>query len=206
MERLTAKKALLELMAGNERFVQGKTQVLPVPFAERDQSEFVTQHPFAIVISCSDSRVPVEMIFDQGIGRLFVIRVAGNVVGRSQLGSIEYGVQVLGASLVLILGHSNCGAIRTVLDDVERTGSSHGDNLGFLVDCIQPALAELVASNRHLDEHQLGELAIRTNVRASMQELSARSPVLKQSLENGDIRIIGAEYALNTGKVDFLVD
>ncbi len=206
MDPTSPDKAILDLMAGNERFVQGRSRVQPIPFAERDQSEFVTQHPFAIVLGCSDSRVPVEMIFDQGIGKLFVIRIAGNVIGPTQLGSIEYGVEVLGATLIVILGHSHCGAIRTVLDDVERTGSSHSENLGFLVDCIQPAVAELVANSQHLDDNQIGELAIRTNVRTSMQALAARSPGLHEKLESGALKIVGAEYAMHTGKVDFFDD
>ena len=199
---IDAAEAMRRLRDGNDRFVSGESTQQPVAYSERDVPD--PQQPFAIVIACSDSRVPVEMLFDQGVGELFVIRVAGNVVAASQRGSIEYAVDVLGARLIVVLGHSRCGAVGQALEDVINDHGGRGENLGFLLDRIQPAMAELVANNRGQDIEALTEKAIRVNVRASIQALEASSSRLRKYIDSGDLEIRGAEYSLETGEVEFL--
>lgn len=200
----SARESLQRLKSGNERFVRGETEYKVMPYADRDLASMKTPSPFAVIVSCSDSRVPVERLFDQCIGNLFIIRIAGIVVARTQLGSIEFGVDKLGARLIVVLGHSDCAAVGATLDGLDNPSSSGSENLDFLVEQIGPNLAELIAANRDLSKKQILKLAIRANVRASMQELESRSPCLREHLQQGDLEIVGAEYSLETGTVAFL--
>lgn len=187
-----ATEALDKLRDGNARFVGGNSQGPGTDGAFGDERA-EGQTPFAIVLSCSDSRVPPEIIFDQGVGDLFVIRVAGNVVEPSLIGSVEYAASVLGTSLVVVLGHSNCGAVTAALGEVKAESSLRSPNLLAIVDSIRPS----INSKQSLQE------AITTNVAGSVKRLKQDSLVLNELVAKGDLAIVGAEYSIETGKVTF---
>ncbi len=161
------------------------------------------QEPFAIILGCSDSRVPAEIVFDQGLGDLFVIRVAGNVVAPSQIGSVEFAAQAFGTPLVVVLGHSGCGAVAATLDQIERPLANRSVNLSAIVDRIRPAIQILFMTELRNQPDRLMELAVRANVRASVNQLRHSSQILEQLIQAGDLLVVGAEYSLETGKVEF---
>jgi carbonic anhydrase len=202
-------EALARLREGNERFASG-TRSLEAFVSQSRLHEFADgQAPFAVVLTCSDSRVPVEMIFDQGIGDLFVIRVAGNVVAPSLVGSVEYAASVLGAQLAVVMGHTGCGAVKATLEVMRGSTQVPSDNIRDIVERIRPSAESVVATARDLggaklSEERLLEQTIRANVRASADHLRHGSRVLEQLVLKNELQVVGAEYDLRTGRVEFL--
>ncbi|MFK8076864.1 MAG: carbonic anhydrase [Granulosicoccus sp.] len=197
----TANEALNRLKAGNDRFVADVRDVSALTSKSRLAEILEAQQPFAIILGCSDSRVPAEIVFDQGLGDLFVIRVAGNIVTPSQLGSVEFSALQHGARLVVVMGHTNCGAIQATVEELKHPSSAISPNLQSIVDCIQPSVEKLV--EEEADESRLISLATRANVRASVSKLKNSSEVLNDLISNDGMQIVGAEYSLETGKVQF---
>jgi len=199
---ISALEALERLRAGNSRFVsdiEGHDTD-----ARKHRSDLVMgQEPFAIVLGCSDSRVPAELVFDQGLGDLFVIRVAGNVVAPSQVGSVEFAAERFGTRLVVVMGHSMCGAVQATLEELERPSDSRSPNLRSIVDRIWPSVQGLLATELRHDHDALLENAIRANIRASADHLRHGSQILEQMIQNEGLLVVGAEYSLETGVVDF---
>jgi carbonic anhydrase len=161
------------------------------------------QHPFAIILGCSDSRVPAEIVFDQGLGDLFVIRVAGNIVAPSLVGSVEFAAERFGTRLVVVLGHSNCGAILATLEELARPGEGQSPNLRSIVDRVRPSIAGLLATELRHDHDALVREAVRANIRASANHLRHGSRILEQLIHTDGLLVVGAEYSLETGMVDF---
>lgn len=192
---LETTKALDRLLEGNQRFVEGRSQLHSMTTYGVEVA--AGQSPFAVVLGCSDSRVPVETIFDQEPGKIFVIRVAGNIVNDDGLGSIEYAVDLFKAPLVLVLGHSGCGAVAAAIQQVER-GTHFPGHIARLVSTIAPA----AASTRHLPDAY--DAAIAENVRRNVVELTSRSPLLAEAAGSGNVAIAGAVYDLKTGKVSLI--
>lgn len=200
---VSALQALERLREGNRRFV---AEVLNGGLRRGSirREELTEVHePFAIVLGCSDARVPAEIVFDQGIGDLFVIRVAGNVVAPSQIGSIEFAAARFGTRLVVVLGHSQCGAVEATLAELERPGESRSPNLAAIVNRIRPAVDDLVVGRGTADRKQLMKRAVRANCRASVAHLRHGSDILERLIEREGLMIVGAEYSLETGEVDF---
>jgi len=199
---VSAREALDRLREGNRRFVAGTgTRDLAREHRRRRQLA-QDQAPFAIVLGCSDSRVPAEMVFDQGLGDLFVIRVAGNIVAPSQVGSIEFAADRFGVRLVVVLGHSQCGAVQASLEQRERPSDDGSPNLGFIVNSILPGLQALQASPAESRDALLPK-AVRANIEASANHLRQGSRVLEQLIRDQGLRVVGAEYSLDTGVVEF---
>lgn len=199
---IRAGEALERLRAGNRRFVDGDLSVGDGVGSGRRSELVEGQAPFAVILGCSDSRVPAELVFDQGLGDLFVIRVAGNVAQSSQVGSVEYAAAQLGTRLVVVLGHSSCGAVGATLDHLQAPGESSSPNIQTLVDAIRPAVEPLVTTGRYPSREALTEAAVRANIRAAADHLRHGSAVLKAEAAKG-LLVVGAEYSLHTGAVDF---
>jgi carbonic anhydrase len=202
---IPALDALDRLKQGNRRFaanVGGSEQYL---HQARRAELTAGQQPFAIILGCADSRVPAEIVFDQGLGDLFVIRVAGNIVAPSQIGSVEFAADRFDTRLVVVLGHSQCGAISATLDELERP-SNHprNRNLQAIVDRIRPAIAGLLATSLRDDHDALVKEAVRANIRASVEQLRHGSEILEELTATNGLLIVGAEYSLETGVVEFL--
>jgi carbonic anhydrase len=200
-EHLTADAALAKLREGNQRFVASLHSAEATPTAARRRELVKGQHPFAIILSCADSRVPSEMVFDQGLGTLFVIRVAGNVVAPSLVGSVEYAAAVLGTELAVVVGHSSCGAVKAAVDHIRSGEDAPSPNIADIVNRIRPAIEEVVKGDRSEDE--IMRDAVRANVRHSASHLRSGSKVLEDKIGAGKLKIVGAEYDLGTGQVDF---
>ena len=198
-----ARDALERLRAGNRRFVSdvGGRDALNGP--ARRQELAAGQEPFAIVLGCSDSRVPAEIVFDQGLGDLFVIRVAGNIVAPSQVGSVEFAAARFGTRLVVVLGHSQCGAILATLEELGRPSADQSRNLRSIVDRIRPAVAGLLETELRRDREALVREAVRANIRASARQLRHGSQILEQLIADDGLLVVGAEYSLETGVVEF---
>jgi carbonic anhydrase len=196
---LTATDALKRLQEGNRRFVAHQTTTPQFPEGNLVQG----QEPFAIILGCSDSRVPAELVFDQGFGDLFVIRVAGNIVAPSLVGSVEFAASKFGTRLVVVMGHTQCGAIMATLDDLRGHARPESRNLRAIIDRIRPALETLVASRAPMDEPTLLHEAVRANVRRAADHLRHGSELLEQLIEQNGLRVVAAEYSLETGSVDF---
>ena len=198
---VTAEHALQRLKDGNRRFASdvGSDTVHHKRRVELTQG----QEPFAIVLGCSDSRVPAEIVFDQGLGDLFVIRVAGNVVAPSGIGSVEFAAERFGTRLVVVLDHSQCGAVLATLEQLRRPGERHSRNLRSIVDRVRPAVEGLFATELRHDWNELVRQAVRANIRASVNHLCHGSEILEQLTRDG-LMIVGAEYSLETGLVEFL--
>jgi carbonic anhydrase len=196
-----AREALARLQAGNRRFVEERPDRSLATGQPRRQELLESQEPFAIILGCSDSRVPAELVFDQGLGDLFVIRVAGNVVAPSLVGSVEFAADTFGTRLVMVLGHSSCGAVQATLAELEEPGRQH-PNLHAIVDRIAPAVTELAASELRHDPAALMRAAVRANIRASAGQLRHGSSLLERLIATEGLRIVGAEYSLETGEVD----
>lgn len=202
---ISAPEALARLQAGNRRFVAELQSVGNKPNYGRHTLVAEAQSPFAIILGCSDSRVPAEIIFDQGLGDLFVIRVAGNIVAPSQIGSVEFAASNFGTPLVVVLGHSQCGAILATLNYLrEPTAHEHSVNSRSIVDRIRPAVENLLDSGNPDDPDTLWQFAVRANVKASVDQLLHGSKMLEQLIDDEELRIVGAEYSLQTGAVEFL--
>ena len=196
-----ATEALERLRAGNARFVSGGQLMESLANPERRGELTSGQEPFAIILGCSDSRVPAEIIFDFSLGHLFVIRVAGNIVAPSQIGSIEFAAEQFGTRLVVVMGHENCGAVAATLDELNRPTESRSPNLSAIVDRIRPAVEPLTASGAK--GAALLKQAVRANVRASVNQLQHGSEILKNQIRDDGLLVVGAEYSLKTGAVDF---
>jgi carbonic anhydrase len=162
-----------------------------------------SQEPFAILLGCSDSRVPAEIVFDRGLGDLFVIRVAGNIVAPSQVGSVEFAAERFGTPLVVVLGHSQCGAILATLEELRRPTENQSRNLRAIVDRVRPSVEGLLATDLGHDLETLVKQAVRANIRASANHLRHGSQVLEQLIQDDRLLVVGAEYSLETGAVEF---
>ena len=198
-----AHEALTRLREGNKRFKSGASEFVPnLSPSERNQL-LEGQEPFAVVLGCSDSRVPVELIFDQGFGDLFVIRVAGNVVASSQIGSIEFAAEKFNVRLVIVLGHTQCGAIQATLDELKQPSENQSRNLRSIVGRIRPSVEGLLETDIAKDPEQLVRQAVRSNVRMSTASLRHGSEILEQLIDHEGLVVVGAEYSLHTGEVEF---
>lgn len=161
------------------------------------------QEPFAIILGCSDSRVPAEIVFDQGLGDLFVIRVAGNIVAPSQVGSVEFAAGRFGTRLVVVLGHSQCGAVIATLEELGRPSQDQSPNLHSIVDRIRPSVVPLLGTGLAQQPDDLIRHAVRANIRASANHLRHGSELLEQLIQKDGLRVVGAEYSLESGSVEF---
>ena len=199
---ISAREALARLREGNERFVSGRGSLAGFSSEARILELTKGQEPFAVILGCSDSRVPAEIVFDQGLGDLFVIRVAGNVVAPSGVGSVEFAAERFDTRLVVVLGHSQCGAVLATLEELRRPSESQSRNLRSIVDRIRPAVEGLVAEHR--DHDGLVQAAVRANVRASVKQLRHGSEIVERLIERDGLLVVGAEYSLESGVVHFL--
>lgn len=200
---IRALDALDRLRSGNRRFASSGWSGAAGADATRREELVAGQEPFAIILGCSDSRVPAEIVFDQGLGDLFVIRVAGNVVASSQVESIEFAAEVFGTRLVVVLGHSGCGAVRATLDHLTGPDPRGGSSYASIVGRIRPAVETIVEAGPRDDREALERAAVRANIRASADHLRHGSRVLEQLIADDGLLVVGAEYALETGVVDF---
>lgn len=199
---LTATDALARLRAGNQRFVSdmatsrttGKDHLVDLAQG---------QSPFAVVLGCSDSRVPLEIVFDQGLGDLFVIRVAGNIVAPSLVGSVEFAASQFGTRLVVVLGHTNCGAVGATIDSLTSGSAAETKNLDSIVQRVRPSVEPLLDTELRDDRAALTAAAVRANIRASAAHLRSGSPLLEGLIRDEGLQVVGAEYDLETGQVDF---
>ncbi len=198
----SAREALEQLEAGNRRFVAART--VDDPSSRKRPADLATgQEPFAIILGCSDSRVPAEIVFDQGLGDLFVIRVAGNIVAPSQVGSVEFAAERFGTRLVVVLGHSQCGAILATVEQLRQPAEMQSRNLRAIVDRVRPSVEGLFRTELRNDPEALVRQAVRANVEAAVNHLRHGSEVLEQLIRSNGLVVLGAEYSLETGVVDF---
>jgi len=200
---LSAREALERLREGNRRFVSGVRSRDTLASETRRKELAAGQEPFAIVLGCSDSRVPAEIVFDQGLGDLFVIRVAGNIVASSQVGSVEFAAARFGTRLVVVLGHSQCGAILATLEQLQQPTDHQSRNLRSIVDRVRPSVEGLLATELRHDPGALVRQAIKANIRVSANHLRHGSEVLEQLIQQEGLFVVGAEYSLESGVVDF---
>lgn len=203
---ISAHEALQKLRDGNRRFVADESDHTKLTHRRSRDKVAAAQSPFAIVLGCSDSRVPTEIIFDQGLGDLFVIRVAGNIVAPSQVGSIEFAAERFGTRLIVVMGHSRCSAVSTTLDELERPAGSRSPNLTSIVNFIRPSVQELLQSEDRPEHDELLSQAIAANIRNSVNHLRHHSDILRRMIKNNGLMVVGAEYSLATGIVSFLDD
>ena len=200
---ISALQALERLREGNARFVADvRSHATSVGRSHRE--DLVDgQEPFAIILGCSDSRVPAEIVFDQGLGDLFVIRVAGNIVAPSQIGSVEFAAGKFGTRLVVVLGHSRCGAVEATLEELQRPSARQSRNLYSIVDRIRPSVEPLLATDLRNDPQALIRAAVRANVRVSAGQLRQGSELLESLIARDGLLVVGAEYSLQSGVVEF---
>jgi len=203
MPHARAVKALEELKAGNARFVGNTGRIAATIGADHRAGLVAGQSPHAIVLGCSDSRVPAELVFDQGLGALFVIRVAGNIVAPTQVASVEFAASRFGTRLVVVLGHSSCGAVAATLEAIQNGAGADTRNLQSIVERIRPAIEGLTRTPVASDTRALTRAAIRANVRASANHLRHGSELLERLGREDGLLVVGAEYDLETGAVDF---
>lgn len=200
---ITANEAITRLKEGNRRFVSGVRSIDTIA-KQMQRADFVKrQEPFAIILGCSDSRVPAEIVFDQGLGDLFVIRVAGNIVAPSQVGSVEFAAERFGTPLVVVLGHSMCGAVMATIDELESPSTKRSSNVLSIVNRIRPTIEPLFETELHNDPDRLLASSIHANILAATNHLMHGSQMLEQLVEQGRLKIVGAEYSLETGEVAF---
>lgn len=194
---MTPQQALMQLRDGNARFVAGQSLVRDLP--AQVKATAAGQYPFAVVLSCLDSRQPIEIVFDQGVGDIFSARVAGNILDEDILGSMEFACKVSGSKLIAVVGHSNCGAIKGAVDNVEL------GNLTGLLNKIQPAIHAVPADvqPRTTKNYAFVNEVSEANVKLVMKEIRERSPILREMLDQGQIELVGGMYDLATGKVQF---
>lgn len=200
--RLNAADALSRLKEGNARFVSNLESRID-QIQNKHTALALEQNPFAIILGCSDARVPAEIVFDQGLGDLFVIRVAGNIVAPSQIGSIEYAVEQFGTPLVVVMGHSRCGAIEATVNELTSSEASRSPNLRSIVDRISPSVETLLETPIKNNPEELVHYAVRANVRSSVGHLRQGSRIIEQLIGRGELAIVGAQYFIETGKVEF---
>jgi carbonic anhydrase len=197
---ISASEGLELLREGNRRFVEGKTARELSGRAELAKK----QNPLAIVLGCSDSRVPAEIVFDQGLGDLFVIRVAGNIVAPSQVGSVEFAASRFETRLVVVMGHSRCGAILATLEELRQPADHQSPNLRSIVDRVRPSVEDLLKTELRNDMEALVREAVRANVGVSVNHLRHGSRILEKLVQSDGLLVVGAEYSLETGVVEFL--
>jgi carbonic anhydrase len=200
---ISAQEALQRLREGNRRFASDDRASVALTDAARRQALAAGQEPFAIILGCSDSRVPAEIVFDQGLGDLFVIRVAGNIVAPSQIGSVEFAAERSGTRLVIVLGHSRCGAVLATLEQLGRRSEDQSRNLRSIVDRIRPSVEPLFRTELRRDPDALVREAVRANVRMSADHLRHGSEILEQLIQKDGLQVVGAEYSLDSGIVEF---
>jgi carbonic anhydrase len=196
-------EGLVRLKEGNRRFLSGVARADTLVHEARRKELTKGQNPFAIILGCSDARVPAEIIFDQGLGDLFVIRVAGNIVAPSQIGSVEFAAERFGTKLVVVLGHTGCGAILATLEELRRPTERHSENLRSIVDRVRPSVEALFEGSVPPNDDVLEHRAVRANIRASANQLRHGSQILERLIDYEGLRVVGAEYSLETGEVDF---
>lgn len=200
---ISAQEALERLREGNRRFV-ANTSNRETPLNHERRAELArAQNPFAIILGCSDARVPAEIVFDQGLGDLFVIRVAGNIVAPSQVGSVEFAASRYGTKLVVVLGHSQCGAILATVEELQRPAENQSRNLRSIVDRVRPSVEGLIRTELRHDMNALVRHAVRANVSVAVSHLRYGSEVLEHLIQNDGLCVVGAEYSLETGEVEF---
>ena len=200
---ISAQEALERLREGNRRFASGVLSRDTLTSQARRNELAAGQEPFAIILGCSDSRVPAEIVFDQGLGDLFVIRVAGNIVASSQVGSVEFAAARFETRLVLVLGHSQCGAILATLEELQQPTDSQSRHLRSIVDRVRPSVESLLATELRHDPDALVRQAVRANIRVSANHLRHGSEVLEQLIQKEGLLVVGGEYSLETGIVEF---
>ena len=200
---ISAREGLELLREGNRRFVAEVRSRDALSGRARRNELAARQEPFAIVLGCSDSRVPAEIVFDQGLGDLFVIRVAGNIVASSQVDSVEFAAARFGTRLVVVLGHSQCGAILATLEELQQPAGSQSRSLRSIVDRVRPSVQALLATELRHDQDALVRSAVRANILASADHLRHGSEVLEHLIREDGLLVVGAEYSLQTGVVDF---
>jgi carbonic anhydrase len=200
---IPAREALERLREGNRRFASDEIGSVALTSRSRRDQLAAGQEPFAIILGCSDSRVPAEIVFDQGLGDLFVIRVAGNIVAPSQVGSVEFAAARFSTRLVVVLGHSQCGAILATLEELQQPTEGQSRNLHAIVDRVRPSVEALLTTELRHDAEGLVREAIRSNIRASASHLRHGSEILEQLIADEGLVIVGAEYSLETGVVEF---
>ncbi len=197
----TAAKALKNLQKGNKRFVKKEAEACADTKLLTEETT-KQQRAIAAVLGCSDSRVPVEHIFSQGIGSLFVVRVAGNVAGELQVASLEFAVEQLGVNLIVVMGHTQCGAIIATIESTQDSTVGSG-NLLALTEEIAPAVAQAIVEKPHAGKAELVDLAVRYNISAAEAQILSRSELIRSKVESGDLTIVGACYCIETGAVEF---
>ena len=204
LKPIPANQALLRLMQGNKRFIKKRKTGGAIEHKDQDWLREKPRGPFAIILSCSDSRAPAEILFDQGLGELFVIRVAGNIVAPSQVGSVEFAAATTQAQLVIVMGHTECGAIRATLDSLDGKASVPTENIQAIVGRIRPHVEGLFTSKKNAQKRDaLWRESVRANVLASTDHLRHGSRFLEELVREKKLAIVGAEYCLETGVVDF---
>jgi carbonic anhydrase len=203
---IPAEEALERLREGNRRFASNTVNRQTLSWQARRAELVDGQAPFAIILGCSDSRAPAELIFDQGLGDLFVIRVAGNIVAPSLVGSVEFAATKFNTRLVVVLGHTQCGAIYATLDELRRPAENQSPNLRSIVNRVRPSIEMLLKDGCKEDAERTEDLvrkAVRLNVSASVLQLQHGSEIVEQLVARGELCVVGAEYSLETGEVDF---
>jgi carbonic anhydrase len=200
---ITPLEALQRLQEGNRRFVENLSNRDPNSSGVRKFELTQEQKPSAIILGCSDARVPAEIVFDQGLGDLFVIRVAGNIVAPSQVGSVEFAASRFGTPLVVVLGHSKCGAIQATIEELQRPAENQSRNLRSIVDRVRLSVEVFMHTDVIRDHDHLVREAVRANIRVSANHLRHGSQILEQLIQTGKLLVVGAEYSLETGVVEF---
>jgi len=200
---ITAREGLQKLVEGNRRFIADERSSESYASQAHRAALVAGQAPFAVILGCSDSRVPVEIVFDQGLGDLFVIRVAGNVVAPSQVSSVEFAAERFGTRLVVVLGHTRCGAIEATLDTLRLPPQQRSRDPHSIVDRVRPSVEGLLETELRHDHDALVHHAVRANIRASANHLRHGSQVIEQLVQSNGLMVVGAEYSLETGMVDF---
>ncbi len=200
---ISATEALKRLQDGNKRFISGERSIDSAVNQIQRSNYVKDQAPFAIILGCSDSRVPAEIVFDQGLGDLFVIRVAGNIVAPSQIGSVEFAAEKFGTPLVVVLGHSNCGAVIATIDELEHPTDNKSSNVLAIVNRIKSTIEPLFNAGLCEDPESLLNTAIRANIQSATNHLRHGSAMLEQLILKDELVIVGAEYSLETSEVDF---
>ena len=200
----TPDEALERLLAGSARFASNVRSIDSLVSYLRRSELLAGQRPFAVILGCSDSRAPAEILFDQGLGDLFVIRVAGPVIGASQIGSVEFACASFDVPLVLVLGHTQCGAIQATIGQILAPDAQQSRHVLSIVDRIRPGIEDLVHEHRHDARPELVDVAVKANVRACIEELVQGSPILAARIAEGRLKIVGAEYHLESGRVELV--
>ena len=203
---MNADQALKKLQKGNRSYVEATEQGRALTTRLSRDNAIGEQKPIAVILGCSDSRVPAELVFDQGLGDLFVIRVAGNIVAPSQIGSVEFACEQFGAQLVVVLGHSHCGAIEATVDALMGDPDQMSPNVAAIVDRVTPAVHPVVVGHESDDRADLLHKAMKANVEQSVRLLQMRSRIIRGLIRRNQLKVVGAEYLLETGKVEFYLD